>query len=96
MDLGLRRLILVILSIVGGIAGVFAILALLDQAYGNVSIETYGTTYAILTALPLAVFIGIWLDYFMGTKLLADGPAQTAAPARPARGAAKPEEPPSA
>ena len=85
MDIGLRRLILVILSIVGGIAGVFAILALLNTAYGNVSIETYGATYAILTALPLAVLVGIWLDFFMGTKLLSDG-SGAAAPARPARG----------
>ena len=85
MDLGMRRLVLVILSIVGGIAGVFAILALLDAAYGNVSIETYGVTYAILTALPLAVLIGIWLDFFMGTRLLSEGPAE-GAPAKPARG----------
>lgn len=91
MDIGLKRLILVILSLVGGVAGVFAILAVLDAAYGNVSIETYGAEYAVLTALPLAVFIGIWLDYFLGTRLLADGPAQTA-PARPARSAARAED----
>ena len=85
MDLGLRRLILVILSIIGGIVGVFAILALLNAAYGDVTIERYGVTYAILTALPLAVLVGIWLDFFMGTKLLSDGPAQSA-PAKPTRG----------
>lgn len=85
MDLGMRRLVLVVLSLVGGVAGVFAILAVLDALYHNVSIQTYGAAYAILTALPLAVFIGIWLDYFMGTRLLSDGPAG-AAPAKPARG----------
>ncbi len=85
MDLGMRRLILVILSIIGGIVGVFAILALLNALYGDVTIERYGVTYAILTALPLAVLVGIWLDFFMGTKLLSDGPAENA-PAKPTRG----------
>jgi hypothetical protein len=85
MDLGMRRLILVILSIIGGIAGVFAILSLLNAAYGDVTIERYGVAYAVLTALPLAVLVGIWLDYFMGTKLLSDGPAGPSA-SKPARG----------
>jgi hypothetical protein len=85
MDLGLRRLILVIVSIAGGIAGVFAILALLSAAYGDVTIDSYGPIYAILTALPLAILIGIWLDYFLGTKLLSEGPAETDT-SKPARG----------
>jgi hypothetical protein len=85
MDLGLRRLILVIVSIVGGIAGVFVILSGLNAAYGDVTIERYGLIYAVLTALPLAILIGIWLDYFMRTKLLSEGPGEAQA-AKPARG----------
>ena len=86
MDIGLRRLILVILSLISGIVGVFVILLLLD-----VKFESYGVEYAVLTALPLAVFVGIWLDHFMGTKLLADGPGE-ADPARPVRGGTASEE----
>jgi hypothetical protein len=89
MDLGLRRLILVIVSIIGGIAGVFAILSLLNSAYGDVTIERYGFVYAALTALPLAVLIGIWLDFFMGTKLLSEGPGEAAAPKPTAGGKAE-------
>lgn len=85
MDLGMRRIILVILSIIGGVAGVFVILAVLDSAYGNVDLEHYGAVYAVLTALPLAVLIGIWLDYFLDTRLLSDGPAP-GSEAKPARG----------
>jgi hypothetical protein len=85
MDLGLKRLILVILSIIGGIAGVFVILSLLNTAYGDVTIQSYGAEYAILTALPLAILVGIWLDFFMGTRMLSEGPSETA-PSKPAAG----------
>ncbi len=73
MGIGLRRLLLVILSIAGGIGLTFAILAGLNAAYGDVDIQRYGSIYAILTAVPLAVLVGIWLDYFMKTNLLSEG-----------------------
>jgi len=47
------------------------VLGILNVAYGaNVTLERYGTTFAILTAVPLALFVAIWLDYFMGTNIL--------------------------
>jgi hypothetical protein len=74
MDLGLKRVLLVILSLAGGVGGVFGIFALLNLAYNaRVSFERYGATYFILTAVPLALLIGVWLDYFMGTGLLPSG-----------------------
>lgn len=74
MDIGLKRVLLVILSLAGGVAGVFGIFALLNLAYNaRVTFERYGTTYFILTALPLALLIGVWLDYFMGTGILPEG-----------------------
>lgn len=77
MDLGLKRVLLVILSLVGGVGGVFGIFALLNLAYNaRVSFERYGATYFILTAVPLALLIGVWLDYFMGTGLLPSGPRE--------------------
>lgn len=87
IDIGIRRLVLVILSIVGGIALTFGLLEWVrasNQLF-ELTLEQYGYVYAILTALPLAIFVGIWLDLFMGTKLLADGPAEGSA-AKPAHG----------
>lgn len=77
MDLGTKRLILVIVSLVGGIAGLLVIFLLLNVVYGaNVTLERYGYGYAVLTALPLALLAGVWLDYFMKTGLLPEGPPE--------------------
>jgi hypothetical protein len=35
-----------------------------------ISIEKYGIQYFIWTALPLALVFLVWLDYFLGTKIL--------------------------
>lgn len=73
MGVGLKRVLLIILSLVGGVAGVFLVLGILNVAYGaNVDLERYGMTFAILTAVPIALFIGVWLDYFMGTQILGE------------------------
>lgn len=37
-----------------------------------VSIERFGIIYFITTAGPLALVYLIWLDYFLGTKILPD------------------------
>ena len=75
MDLGLRRLVLLLLSIGGGIVGLILIFLTLNLVYdANVTMARYGTTYAVLTVIPLALFIAIWLDHFMGTNLLPSGP----------------------
>ncbi|HLV44486.1 MAG TPA: hypothetical protein VKY39_05985 [Aggregatilineales bacterium] len=71
MDLGLKRVLLVVLSIAGGVAGVFLVLGFLNLAYGaNVNLERYGMTFAVLTAVPVALLVAVWLDYFMGTGIL--------------------------
>lgn len=38
----------------------------------DTSMERYGMTYFILTVLSIASIVVIWLDYFMGTKILPD------------------------
>jgi hypothetical protein len=75
MDLGLRRLVLVLLSIGGGIVGLVLIFLTLNLVYSaNVTLARYGYTFAVLTVIPLALFVAIWLDHFMGTNLLPTGP----------------------
>lgn len=70
MDLGIKRLILVVVSIAGGIGGLYGLLFVLNLAYGHVSLRNYDTIYAVLTAVPFALLVAVWLDYFMGTRLL--------------------------
>ncbi len=71
MDMGFKRILLVVLSIAGGVAGLFLTMLLLNFAYGaGVTLESYGTAYSVLTALPIALLVGVWLDYFMGTGVL--------------------------
>jgi len=77
MGLVLKRVLLVVLSIGGGVGATFGVLALLDAVY-NAGIyatgvfDRYGTSYFVLTAIPLALFFLVWLDYFLGTGLLPD------------------------
>jgi len=80
MGIGIRRIILIALSIAAGIGMTFGLLLALDVSYDN-----YGTVYFVFTALPLAVLVGIWLDYFLKTKLLSDGPQDEAKPAEQAK-----------
>ena len=40
----------------------------------NVTLARYGTTFAVLTVIPIALFVAVWLDHFMGTNLLPSGP----------------------
>jgi hypothetical protein len=97
MDLGMRRLLLVVLSIIGGIASVFVMFGLTNIVLplmgisAFVNYERYGMTYFILTAVPMALLVGIWLDYFMRTGILPedDGPAKKERPGRQAAPAAE-------
>jgi len=71
MDLGLRRVLLAVLSIVGGVAGLFGIIGVLNLLWNaNVTLERYGGVYAVVTALPIALLCAVWLDYFLQTNLL--------------------------
>ena len=73
MSLTLRRILLVILSIAGGVGGLLLIWVFLNLVYdAGVTYERYGSTYSFFTAAPIAIAIGVWLDYFLGTRLLAD------------------------
>jgi hypothetical protein len=60
-----KRLILAIISIAFGVVVTIGITILI----GTTPAE-YGLIYFTFTALSLAVALGIWLDKFMGTKLL--------------------------
>ncbi|MBE2220847.1 MAG: hypothetical protein IAF02_04870 [Anaerolineae bacterium] len=61
----IKRLILAVISIVFGVAATFLIMMAIGTDY-----LTYGFGYTFFTSLALACFLGIWLDKFMGTKLL--------------------------
>ncbi len=60
-----KRLLLAIISIAFGVIVTTGITLLI----GTTPAE-YGTIYFTLTSLALAVALGVWLDRFMGTKLL--------------------------
>ena len=61
----IKRLILAIISIAFGVIVTIAITLLI----GTTPAE-YGMIYFVLTSLSLAVALGVWLDKFMGTRLL--------------------------
>ncbi len=94
MDLGLRRILVVVLGILGGIGLVFAIFALLNAFYNaHVDFERYGAEYFVLTALPLALLVMLWLDYFMRTNIIPEvGEPPEAKQERRGRSAAAAEE----
>ena len=60
-----KRLILAIVSIAFGVIVTTGITILI----GTTPAE-YGFLYFTFTSLALAVALGVWLDKFMGTKLL--------------------------
>lgn len=71
MALWFKRFLLVVLSIGAGIAGLLLIWAILNGVYqAGITLERYGVSYAIFTAVPIALFCAIWLDYFLDTGLL--------------------------
>lgn len=77
MSLTLRRILLVILSIVGGVGGLLLVWLILNLVYNaGVTYQRYGPTYSFFTAAPIAIAIGVWLDYFLGTRLLGEGPKE--------------------
>lgn len=71
MDIGVKRLILIVLSVAGGIGLTFFLLWIINVAYNaNATPATYGTIYMVLTAIPFALLVAVWLDYFLGTNIL--------------------------
>jgi hypothetical protein len=89
MDLGLRRLTVWILSIILGAASVPVILtAVTVFTKRAATMDNYGTTYIVLTAIPMALLFALWLDYFLRTGMIPEVDEPAAAPAK--KGAAKP------
>jgi len=77
MSLIIRRILLVILSIAAGIGGLLLVWVFLNLVYNaGVTYQRYGPAYSFFTALCIGIAAGVWLDYFMGTKILADGPKE--------------------
>ena len=78
MDRGLRRSIVLIISAIGGVAGTYLILFLMNIIWPTsyVTAESYGSIYMITTAIPAGLLIGVWLDYFLKTDFLANAPEQ--------------------
>lgn len=79
MDIGIRRVILVVVSLAAGLGLTFGLLFAINVTYEAYTSETLA--YFIFTALPLAVLVGIWLDLLLKTRLLSEGPAEESAPA---------------
>ena len=65
MGLGVRKVLVLILSVAGGFGGLYAMFALVNALYGaGMDWDRYGTAYSVLTIVPIAILVGIWLDYF--------------------------------
>ena len=64
----IKRLILALISLGVGVGTTWLIvITILDTTIGN-----YGTIYFVFTTLSIACALGIWLDKFMGTKILSE------------------------
>lgn len=63
----IKRLILVVISLAVGYVATWAII---ESPLVESNLQTYGPWYTFFTALAIGCAVGIWLDKFMGTKLL--------------------------
>ncbi len=50
----------------------FVLSYLIVKVVFNTSFERYGMSYFVLTVLSIASILVIWLDYFLGKKILPD------------------------
>ncbi len=80
-SLTIRRLFVWIVSMVlGFIIGLLIITVGFDllpvftavQKPAGVSVQEYGIIYFVVTSVPIGLIFVVWLDYFMGTKILPD------------------------
>jgi ABC-type polysaccharide/polyol phosphate export permease len=60
-----KRLLLAVISIAFGVAVTFGIVL-----WVGTTPDEYGGAYFTLTALALAIALGVWLDKFMATEIL--------------------------
>ena len=63
----IKRLLVIIISLVIGFLATWAIIS---TPYVGTNLEQYGPIYTGTTTLALACAVGVWLDKFMGTKML--------------------------
>ncbi|GAB4472090.1 MAG: hypothetical protein Kow00124_09720 [Anaerolineae bacterium] len=74
MSLAARRILLVIISLAVGVGALFGVFGFLNLVYdAGVGFHNYDPVYVIFTVLPMAIFAGVWLDYFLKTGLLPEG-----------------------
>ncbi|MBI5669274.1 MAG: hypothetical protein HZC41_14820 [Chloroflexi bacterium] len=74
-SLTVRRLIVWVVSFVLGFVISLLIISsfpIILPSARSVSIQEYGTTYFLVTMVPIALVFVIWLDAVMGTKILPD------------------------
>lgn len=84
--LTVRRIIVWVVSIVLGFLTAYAIIGIgfgilpsinlppiiSPVLAEGINIEKYGTIYFLTTMLPLTLIYVVWLDYFLGSKILPD------------------------
>ena len=74
MSRGFKIFMLILLSIVFGVAGLFGTLALLNLVFNaRVDLDRYGTVFAVTTAIPIGLLAAVWLDKLMNVGILPDG-----------------------
>ena len=80
-SLTIRRIIVWVISMVLGLIVGYGIITVgfdmlplfsAVQTPQGVSIEEYGIQYFLFTAIPIGMVFVIWLDAFMGTRILPD------------------------
>lgn len=84
--LAIRRIIVWVVSVVLGFLTAYGIITIGFSILPSLSlppiitpvnseaitIEKYGIIYFLTTMLPLSLLYLVWLDYFMGTKIMPD------------------------
>ena len=63
----IRRLLLFVISLTIGFLATWVII---ESPFVGSNLVQYGPIYTATTTVALACAVGIWLDKFMGTKLL--------------------------
>jgi uncharacterized membrane-anchored protein len=71
MSLGLRKILVLVLSVIGGIAGVYVMFYFINVFWkANVDFDRYGATYFVLTAIPIGLLVGLWMDFFLRAGII--------------------------
>lgn len=78
MSIGFRRTLLVVLSLAFGVGMLFATFGLLNVIWGpgTAGFHNYDVVFVLFTIVPMAALAFIWLDYFLGTGILPEGPVE--------------------